>query len=79
MAFSQVMVFSKCECATTSMKATKMPNGIYHPAITSFELVAGLDEPIKIAINLTGDTISWVCGNSDGYSFCGSDGSSASV
>lgn len=69
-----------CDCSLTSMALEYMPyvplNMI--PNQLDYNLVLG-EAPIKAAVSLMYDTISWVCGLADGKSYCGSTGSPDSV
>ena len=79
MAFSSIGVLSDCDCTTTSMASVKMPFKNFAPEALPLQIKVGSD-PIKVGpIDLTGDAVSLVCGNGDGVSFCGSDGSSDST
>ena len=52
-----------------------MPLEDFAPVALTHQISVG-SEPILIRINVKGDSVSLVCGNGDGVSFCGSTGSS---
>ena len=79
MAFSSIGVLADCDCTTTSMRADKMPLLDLGDEVQHAQVQVG-SEPFRVGpIKLTGDAVSFVCGNGDGFSFCGSDGSPAST
>lgn len=62
-----------CECSITSMAAEKLPNA---PTLVD-NLPQGLvltvgDKPVSVTFQPGYDTISYNCGNFDGYSYCDS-------
>lgn len=60
------------------MAIDKMPSGDYEP-YTNYINTAINADAINIPITITGDTVSWVCGNGDSTSFCGSNESGVKV
>ena len=64
------------------MMQAKMPYTSYEPQKRHFLInkdTATTPEPESIKVSLKGDTVSCVCGNGDGESYCGSTGESTSV
>ena len=82
MAFASVGIFSDCACAETSMDSTKMLKSPYEPQKLQFLIEkneAANHEPESVPVSLKGDSTSFVCGNGDGISYCGSTGDTTNV
>lgn len=76
MALSSISIFTDCNCDDTSTQVEKMPLLTdYTPSQFSFTILVD-QPPVYEYIPILGDTISYVCGNLDGTSWCGSDGNS---
>ena len=59
-----------------------MPYTSYEPEKLNFLITkdqAEAQDAESVFVSLKGDTVSWVCGNGDGESFCGSTGASTEV
>ena len=64
------------------MNPTTMPETSYEPEKLHFDISKDLEaahEPESIFVSLKGDSVSLMCGNGDGESFCGSTGNSTDV